>query len=51
MFKSLLKMNDLIDKLPDKGLKCSDSQKVCLTTALRNLQENIRGLEQEDLIP
>ena len=44
------KINDLIDTLPDKGDKCSDSQKLCLVQALHELDYVVNGLQEEDFI-
>ena len=35
-------------ELPYRGDKCSDSQKVCLMLALKNLKSVINGTELED---
>ena len=41
-------LETLVDKMPDKGLKCSDSQKVCLTIVIQTLERTINGVEDED---
>lgn len=50
-------MNNLISKakyviqrLPDKGDKESDSQKICLINALNELEYTVNGVEMEDFI-
>lgn len=44
-------MEDYVEKaLPYKGDVCEDSQKVCLLNAIGELQNNINGLEESDLI-
>ena len=43
-------MDSLIQSMPDKGLKCIDSQKLCLLISLHKLQMNIIGIEEEDLL-
>lgn len=35
--------------MPDKGLKCEDSQKVCLMIALREVEALVTGTTVEDL--
>ena len=44
------RFNWLIDEMPDKGLKCADSQKICLKLALKNLESNITGTEPNDFL-
>lgn len=39
---------DLIKTLPDKGNKCEDSQKICLTLALKNMESVINGTTDDD---
>ena len=46
----ITKIDALIDTLPDKGLKCEYSQKVCLKQAARHLENNFNGLEENDFI-
>ena len=42
-------LETLVDKMPDKGLKCSDSQKVCLTIVINDLERTVNGVEDEDM--
>jgi hypothetical protein len=44
-------LEDIINKLPNKGSKSEDSQKLCLINALHQLEYNINGLEITDFIP
>ena len=44
------KLEEHFEKLPDKGDKCCDSQKICLLNALYDVEKNINGLEPEDFI-
>ena len=39
---------DLIDELPFKGLKCENSQQVCLQQTLNTLERQIDSLTEED---
>ena len=45
----LKKLEHHIEKLPNKGLKCSDSQKMCLMNNLHALWNVFNGIEEEDL--
>lgn len=45
----LLKIENIINLLPDKGDKCENSQKICLHNALGEFMKNVNGLEQSDL--
>ena len=38
------------NNMPDKGLKCCDSQKICLVCALNEFEHCVNGVEQEDFI-
>ena len=42
------KLQSLIEVLPDKGLKCSVSQKVCLLNSLGSFESAVNGVEDED---
>jgi len=44
------RLDDLIECLPNKGNKCSDSQKICLKQALKEFEATINGTMPEDLI-
>ena len=44
------KAEDVIQRLPDKGDKESDSQKICLINALNELEYTVNGVEVEDFI-
>jgi len=44
------KMRLLIDKMPDKGDKSEDSQKICLLIALQHLENSITGTAPMDFI-
>ena len=48
--KVVYKMENLINTMPHKGDKCADSQKVCLTVALKNLESFINGTGTEDFM-
>ena len=41
-------MNTLIDTMPDRGLKCEQSQKVCLKQAVFEVEKNVNGVKDED---
>ena len=43
------KLEALIDEMPDKGDKCSVSQKMCLYQSLSEFESNINGITDEDL--
>lgn len=43
-------IDDLLEEMPDKGNKCSDSQRVCLQNAINSFEHNINGITEEDLI-
>ena len=45
-------IEDLIELMPHKGDKCSDSQKLCLTQAINEFEHSINGItteQEEDL--
>jgi len=42
------KIEDLINKMPDKGLKSEDSQKVCLQQAIDDFSYTVNGVEPSD---
>ena len=45
-------LKDFINEvMPDNGLKCEQSQKVCLLNALNSFEHAINGIEDEDLNP
>lgn len=41
----------LIESMPTQGLKCEDSQKVCLLQELLKLEYTINAIKEEDFIP
>lgn len=43
------RIQDLIEDMPYKGDKQEDSQKVCLMSAIMNLEQTINGTEKQDL--
>ncbi|MEA2104851.1 MAG: hypothetical protein U9P79_09470 [Candidatus Cloacimonadota bacterium] len=40
----------IVGFMPDKGLKCCDSQKICLLNSLREFEFAINGTKREDFI-
>ena len=47
--KHMYKLRKLFEKLPQKGLKEEDCQKVCLLNALSNLERYVNGTTQSDI--
>lgn len=47
----LERLEILINSMPNKGLKCEDSQKICLLDKLNRLDYTFNGIEEEDFIP
>lgn len=45
------KLNELIEKMPEKGLKSTESQKVYLQNALNSFEYAVNGVEEEDFLP
>lgn len=43
-------IREVVDVMPNKGLKEADSQKIALLNACNELEANINGTEQEDLV-
>ena len=46
--KLISRFEKLIEEMPDKGLKSTDSQKVCLQQAVNDLSYTINGVEASD---
>ena len=42
------KLEDLIEKMPEKGNSMNDSQKVCLRQALNEFSYTVNGVEESD---
>ena len=42
-------MNKIVDDMPYKGDKCTDSQQMCLKQRLKELEAYIYGTTQKDL--
>lgn len=42
------KVRRLVDKMPYKGDKCQDSQRMCLILAINNLEYQINGVKPSD---
>ena len=40
----------IVGFMPDKGLKCYESHKICLLNSLREFEFAVNGTEQEDFI-
>lgn len=47
----IYKLELLIDKMPYQGDSCTESQKVCLKQALREVEFNVTGVEDDDFKP
>lgn len=43
-------IRNIVDVMPNRGLKETDSQKIALLNACNKLEANINGTEQEDLV-
>ena len=41
---------ELIHKLPEKGLKCSDCQRMCLQNSILEFSYLVNGIEESDLL-
>lgn len=41
-------LSHMIDEMPDKGDTCEESQKICLTNALKQFQNTVNGVEDSD---
>lgn len=46
--KLISKFEKLLEEMPDKGLKSTDSQKACLQQALNELSYAVNGVEASD---
>ena len=49
LYKKVDEIEAIIEKMPYKGDRCYESQKVCLTQTTYELKSNINGIEQSDL--
>lgn len=49
MYSLTRMLEGIVEEMPDKGLKCENSQKVCFINILNKLDQYISGTTQEDL--
>ena len=49
--KLISQFEKLLEVMPEKGLKSTDSQKVCLQQALNELSYTVNGVESSDFKP
>ncbi len=50
MEELLERMEDLTNRLPYKGDKCEDSQKICLISAIHEVYASLSGLDVIDFV-
>jgi len=50
LYELINKLHDIVSfGMPDKGLKCEDSQKICLLNAINNIEYYVNGINKEDM--